>query len=163
MNRTIRILLVSAVLLAGVSALAQNNDRKAPQRFDWKEKMKTEKIGFLTSEIGLTPDEAKLFWPVYEKIEVAREDAMKRSFEAFQALESALREGKGEAAISEALNEYLAAGEEISSIDRRYVGEYRRILSSEKIARLYFAEEKFRRNQINRLNVAPPGGSNPRK
>lgn len=159
MNRTFRYLLVAAVLLAGVSALAQN-DRKQQQRFDWKEKMKTEKIGFLTSEIGLTPDEAKLFWPVYEKTEAAREDAMKRSFEAFQALESALREEKGEAAISEALNEYLAAGEELSSIDRRYVGEYRKILSSEKIARLYFAEEKFRRNQINRLNVAPPNAGN---
>ena len=161
MNRIVRILLVAAVLLTGASAFAQNpqNPQRRGKQFDWKEKMKSEKIGFLTSEIGLTSEEAKLFWPVYEKIEAAREDTMKRSFEAFQALESALREEKGEAVISEALNAYLAAGEELSSIDRKYVGEYRKILSSEKIARLYFAEEKFRRNQINRLNVAPPNGS----
>ncbi len=158
MKRIIRILCIATLLLASASAFAQN-ERSGQRRNEWREKMKTEKIGFLTSEIGLTSEEAKLFWPVYEKIEAAREAAMERSFKAFQALERSLREEKGEAAIAEALNEYLAAGEELSTIDRQYVGEYRRILSSEKIARLYFAEEKFRRNQINRLGSNPPGSN----
>ena len=158
MKRIIRILCIATLLLAAASAFAQN-ERSGQRKNEWREKMKTEKIGFLTSEIGLTSEEAKLFWPVYEKIEAAREAAMERSFKAFQALERSLREEKGEAAIAEALNEYLAAGEELSTIDRQYVGEYRRILSSEKIARLYFAEEKFRRNQINRLGSNPPGSN----
>ena len=158
MKRIIRTLFIATLLLAAASAFAQN-ERNDQRRNEWREKMKAEKIGFLTSEIGLTSEEAKLFWPVYEKIEAAREAAMERSFKAFHALERSLREEKGEAAIAEALNEYLAAGEELSTIDRQYVGEYRRILSSEKIARLYFAEEKFRRNQINRLGSNPPGSN----
>ena len=118
MKRIIRILCIATLLLAAASAFAQN-ERSGQRRNEWREKMKTEKIGFLTSEIGLTSEEAKLFWPVYEKIEAAREAAMERSFKAFQALERSLREEKGEAAIAEALNEYLAAGEERPAVCRR--------------------------------------------
>ena len=34
---------------------------------DWKEKIQSEKIAFLTTEIGLTPEEAQAFWPVYNQ------------------------------------------------------------------------------------------------
>lgn len=158
MNRIIRTLCIATLLLAAVPVFAQN-ERNDHQRNEWREKMKAEKIGFLTSEIGLTPDEAKSFWPVYEMVEKAREEATRQFFEAFRTLEGSIQEQKGDAVISEALNAYLAANENLNAIDRRYIGEYRRILSSEKIARLYFAEEKFRRNQINRLGANPPGNN----
>ena len=158
MNRIIRTLCIATLLLAAVPVFAQN-ERNDHRRNEWREKMKAEKIGFLTSEIGLTPDEAKSFWPVYEMVEKAREEATRQFFEAFRALEGSIQEQKGDAVISEALNAYLAANENLNAIDRRYIGEYRRILSSEKIARLYFAEEKFRRNQINRLGANPPGNN----
>lgn len=158
MNRIIRTLCIATLLLAAVPVFAQN-ERSGQRRNEWREKMKTEKIGFLTSEIGLTPDEAKSFWPVYEMVEKAREEATRQFFEAFRALEGSIQEQKGDAVISEALNAYLAANENLNAIDRRYIGEYRRILSSEKIARLFFAEEKFRRNQINRLGANPPGNN----
>ena len=140
MNRIIRTLCIATLLLAAVPVFAQN-ERNDHRGNEWREKMKAEKIGFLTSEIGLTPDEAKSFWPVYEMVEKAREEATRQFFEAFRALEGSIQEQKGDAVISEALNAYLAANENLNAIDRRYIGEYRRILSSEKIARLFFAEE----------------------
>lgn len=155
-------LMTAVLLLSGVLASAQNQNPGQNRRGDgWRERIRTEKIGFLTSEIGLTPDEAKSFWPVYETVEKAREEATRKFFEAFRALEGSIQEQKGDAVISEALNAYLAANENLNAIDRRYIGEYRKILSSEKIARLYFAEEKFRRNQINRLGANPPSANPP--
>ena len=43
---------------------------------NWGARMKSEKIGFLTSEMGLTPEEAQVFWPIYNKAEQEKMAAM---------------------------------------------------------------------------------------
>ena len=58
-------------LYAGVSADAQPNPSG-----DWKEKMQSSKIAFLTMEIGLTPAEAQNFWPIYNTINDETDKAM---------------------------------------------------------------------------------------
>ena len=54
-----------AVVLMTVPSFAQ--DGKGKRDESWKEKMRSEKIAFLTNEISLTPEEAQLFWPVYNQ------------------------------------------------------------------------------------------------
>ena len=49
------------------------------------------------------------------------------------------------------LNAYLEANGKINEIEKKYVGEYTKVIPEEKVAKLYVAEERFRREQINRL------------
>ena len=49
------------------------------------------------------------------------------------------------------LDKYLEALESGKTIDAKYVSEYRKFLSSKKVAKLFIAEEAFRRQQIHRL------------
>ena len=75
---------VIVMLLAGMSASAQ------PDRGDWKERMQSGKIAFLTMEIGLTTEEAQNFWPIYNKVSEDLDKAMYETFRSYMELEKAL-------------------------------------------------------------------------
>ena len=70
---------------AGGNAFAQ----PGPQE-DWKEKMQSVKIAFLTTEIGLTPTEAQNFWPIYNSVSEELDKAMRSTFSSYMELEKAI-------------------------------------------------------------------------
>src|SRR5258706_16201427 len=49
-----------------------------------REKVEAFKIGFLTKRLNLTPDEAKNFWPVYNKFQDELEKARKQRRETLR-------------------------------------------------------------------------------
>ena len=63
----------------------------------------------------------------------------------------AIEAGKDDKEVSTLLDKYLEALESGKTIDAKYVSEYRKFLSSKKVAKLFIAEEAFRRQQIHRL------------
>ena len=48
------------------------------------DKIKAEKIAFITAELELTPAEAEKFWPVYNKMAGEQKDALTASIKAFK-------------------------------------------------------------------------------
>lgn len=126
----------------------------------WMERVKSEKIAFLTSEMDLSPEEAQVFWPVYNKADKERFNAMEASFKAFRDMDEAIKANKSTKEISDLLKVYLKAQAASDSIDAKYAEEYLKILPAEKVAKLLVGEEKFRQNQINRLR-APRMGETP--
>ena len=119
---------------------------------NWQEKMRSERIAFLTAETGITPAEAEKFWPVYNEAEKARMDAFGKNMEAYAALEKAVDESKPAKEIERLLTANLNASKDAQEIDSKYATRYLKILPAEKVAKLFVAEEKFRRNQIGRLH-----------
>jgi len=145
---TITVILLA--ILSGYQAFAQNPWQGPRNNDDWASRMKSEKIGFLTSEIGLTPQEAQAFWPIYNRAEDERAAAMLQVRNSFGDMMNALNEGKGD--FTKLLDNYLIANSAQVQIDQKYAKEYLKVLSAEKVAKLFAAEEKFRREQINKLN-----------
>lgn len=121
----------------------------------WKEKMMSEKIAFLTTELDITPDEAQAFWPVYNKLNDERDAAMHETFDAFRALEQAIEAGRPEKEVTGLLDRYLAAQKKQRELDNSAAEHYRKALPAGKVARLFVAEEKFRRQHIRRLHDKP--------
>lgn len=118
---------------------------------DWGTRMRTEKIGFLTSEMGLTPEEAQAFWPVYNKAEKEKAEAMATTFKAYGEIQEAIKNGNGD--FEKLLDAYLDAAKKSNEIDIKFVKEYKKVLPAEKVAKLFAAEERFRREQINKLSI----------
>ncbi len=127
--------------------LAQEKDRK-----DWQDKWKAEKVAYLTDAIGLTSSEAERFWPVYNKCENEKNQCFRLSMEACKALDEAVSSGKGDAEVKSLLDKYIEALDSGKGIEKKYVAEYRKILSDKKVAKLFLAEESFRRQQIHKLH-----------
>ena len=54
-------LILVLLVVCTINVQAQDSDSKAEQ----EQKIKSQKIAFFTDKIGLTPEEAQLFWPIY--------------------------------------------------------------------------------------------------
>ncbi len=119
---------------------------------DWKERIMSEKIAYLTVEIGLTPEEAQTFWPVYNQVEQGKDEAIRKTIHAYRELNKAVEEGKSTKEISALLDNYLAAQKNLREYENGIADKYKSALPADKVARLYVAEEKFRRQQIRNLH-----------
>ena len=117
----------------------------------WRERVMSEKIAFLTTAIGLTPGEAQAFWPVYNQMWEERGKAQFNVMKAYKALEAAV-DGNKTKEIPRLLDSYLDALSEKDRIEDSCDERYRKVLPTEKVAKLYVAEEKFRRQQIHKLH-----------
>ena len=153
MKKIIYIVTASVLILtSAISAFAE-------ERFqdNWKEKIMSEKIAFLTMEMGITPEEAQVFWPVYNQVDKERDEAIRSVFRSYKAVEDAVAAGKGEKELNKLLDEYLAALKAQGEVEQKAYKEYAKVLPVEKLAKLYVAEEKFRRQHIRKLH----GGHRP--
>ena len=152
MKRFIFTIIISALTIAGAahSASAQNKGDEG-----WKEKMLSEKIAFFTMELDITPEEAQVFWPIYNKVEQDRDEARVKAIDAHRAMEKAVSEGKPSKEISELLDSYIDAKKNQDDVEISSVTEFKKVLPVEKVARLYMAEEKFRRQYIHKLHKGP--------
>lgn len=139
-----------AIWITCPSADAQPN----PQE-NWKEKMESVKIAFLTTEIGLTPTEAQKFWPIYNSVNEELDKAVYSTFSSYMELEKAINEKKSDKEISKCLERYLDAMESQNEIRQESVEKYRKILPDTKVAKIFVAEEKFRRQHIRMLQHGP--------
>lgn len=140
-------LVLTAVLISGTAINAS-----AQKKEDWKQKIMQEKIAFFTTEMDLTQEEAQNFWPVYNQFCKEEHEAQKLIMKTYKDLNEAIESGKSEKEISACLNRYLKAREEKRDLSTAAAGRFRKILSDEKVARMYIAEEKFKRNQIRKLH-----------
>ena len=140
-------LILATVLISGtvINASAQKKE-------DWKQKIMQEKIAFFTTEMNLSQKEAQDFWPVYNQFCKEEYEAQKLIMQTYKELKDVIESSESEKEISACLNRYLKAREAKRDLSTAGANRFKKILSDEKVARLYIAEEKFRRNQIQKLH-----------
>lgn len=160
------IISLAIALLACAAAGAQQPAQKKGNH-DWHQKIESEKIAYYTQAIGLTPEEAKLFWPVYDSIEKEQFTLQKAERKAFFALQEALKTGKSEAEIDALLKDYLKAGDANVDLHAKNVAKYQAVLPAAKVAKFFMAKENFRRHMFSSLKAhgqpGHPQGGQPRK
>jgi hypothetical protein len=138
--------------VAAFAIISMSYAMAQPPKQNWHDKMMSEKIGYLTAQMELTPEEAQVFWPVYNKIAEKNKGKNKAVGEAYKALTLALKEDTAsDKEIDQLLDAYLAAKQAQKEISKGDFAQYRKVLSSKKVAKLYVAEENYRRHQINRM------------
>jgi len=157
-KKFIAIAVVAAAMTLSQNIFAQSkgdNKNGKQENTEWKAKMQAEKIAFITTDLQLTPEEAQVFWPVYNKVDAKRDEALKASHDAFKALAEATKDGKD---CASALDAYTKAAEQVESLKAEAVKEFKKVLPIEKVAKLVLSEERFRREQFGRLQKGPQGG-----
>lgn len=142
--KNIRLFAVMAALtLISLSSFAQ------PDNHNWMDRIKSEKIAFITAELELTPQEAEAFWPIYNQIEKSKLESQKVVMASYKSLADALNSGTAsDKEIDKLLDAYVAAKNAHKEAGNDEVAKYRKVLSGKKVAKLYIAEEKFRRHHI---------------
>ena len=74
MKRVVLSLLL-CLFVGGLSAQApkaEGQKKSAEQRQQEFAEMKVRLVAYYTAEIGLTPEEAELFWPIFDRLQKSR-------------------------------------------------------------------------------------------
>ena len=144
-----------SLALVAASAIAQPpQGPQGPRRGGdngWRERVRAEKVAFLTEQIDLTESEAQVFWPIYNEIQKSQRESFEAVQKAYMAMEKGVQEKKTGKEMEKLVKAYIDAKEKGEGIETKYLNKLMKALPAEKVARYYVAEEKFRHQQIGRL------------
>ena len=150
MKKVFSVLCALMVLSMGAFAQGPQGPRRGADN-GWRERVRAEKVAFLTEEIDLTESEAQVFWPIYNEIQKSQRDSFEEVKNAYDAMVKGVEEKKGSKEMEKLVKAYIDAKEKNEGIETKYLNKLLKVLPAEKVARYYVAEEKFRHQQIGRL------------
>ncbi len=150
-RRTMKNLILSAMLLftVTVSAKAQG---------DRINEIETYKIAYLTEKLGLSAEEAKIFWPIYNDYQ--KEQAALRK-ERFQKMISFRKineiEDLSDAQVQELITNDFSIRQRELNLEKKYYYKLRSNLPIKTVGKYYRAQEAFKREILSRYRNGRPG------
>ena len=112
------------------------------------EEIQSRKIAFFTKALELSSEEAKVFWPVYDKCEKEMNAARKEMRKSAKALQDACKEVKSDEEIRSLAETYYQNLERVSSLQKLHYFEYQKVLPIKKAAMVRMVEERFMNSLI---------------
>lgn len=113
-----------------------------------KEKVKAIHIAVITNKLGLTPEQAEKFWPIYNEFNEKRKQ-MRKDFKAEQA-----RMGKTQLT-EEQKQKLVELGFQLKQqeveLEKNYSGRLLKVISTDQVLKLPAAERDFQRMLIQQL------------
>jgi Spy/CpxP family protein refolding chaperone len=138
------ILSVFIALLLSFSTMAQRSDGSRPNM----EKLKAMKVGVITEKLGLTENQAKGFWPIYNQFDDERQDLNR-------AMRSKMRASRDEESTEESeiarQDEVFELREKELALSKRYRPEFLRVISAKQYSDLVLAEREFNQMLLREL------------
>ena len=126
-----------ALVILTVGAYAQNPGQRRGGDNGWRERVRSEKVAFLTEEIDLTESEAQVFWPIYNQIQKEQRDNFEAVRKAYEAMAKGVQDGKSGKEMEKLVKAYIDAQEQNSGFETKYLNKLMKAL--------------FRHQQIGRL------------
>lgn len=142
------ILLISFICFS-LFAAAQQPPGDPPQR-PVRERVEAMKVGFLTQRLNLTPEEAKVFWPVYNKYQDELETLRKSRRDNLVNAKNNFDE-MPDKDVEKAVDTELGYRQNELDLLKKYHGQFKQVLPIKKVAKLYRAEEDFKRELLDRI------------
>jgi Spy/CpxP family protein refolding chaperone len=113
------------------------------------ERIKAQKVAFITERLNLSPEEAQKFWPIYnafeDKVTKMRQNDLREVRQAMQ---------KGNLSDSEAqqvLDQFMNVEEQLFEAKKQLVKDLRNVIPPQKIIQLKAAEDAFNKKLMKML------------
>ncbi len=138
------------LILIGVALLATISVGFAQSQSDKRENIEAFRIAYFTRIIGLSSEEAKTFWPIYNEMQLEQEKVRKerrnRTFNAKESIET-MTDKELEKLVDDEIN----SRQRELDIEKKYHEKFKSILPINKVVKYYRAEEGFKRELVKRL------------
>lgn len=153
MNRAFLLLLL---LACSTFLHAQEEDMPPPSEERMKE-IKAQKSAYLTTKLGLTPEQAQGFWPIYNQFDEEREANRKAMRELHKSMR---KEGTQltEAQANDLLEKGLASRQRELELERSYTERFKKSIGAVKTVELHRAERDFNKEVLRRYREKMEGG-----
>jgi len=146
MKRLIYLILVSCIC---ITTHAQDANEIPAQNENAKEKIKAARIGLITQRLGLTPEQAEKFWPIYNEFSQKRAGLMQQ----YKDAEKNINLNKPDPKQQQALVDLgLKIKQDELSLEKEYSGRLMSVITAQQMLNLRQAERDFRNIIINMLN-----------
>lgn len=150
LTKNMKWFLVVALLAAVTAPVWAQDELELPPQMDPKarERVEAARIAMISNRLGLTPDQAEKFWPIY------REFAMKRTEmrQEFRRAQHGLDPNNPDPAKQqELINLGLQIKQRELDLEKDYSGRILRVISAQQMISLRKAEQDFRQMILNQL------------
>lgn len=113
-----------------------------------KEQINALKVGFITNELALTPDEAAKFWPIYNAYDDKQFELRHQKMKAFKQRMDADLQNLSEKEAATLLAQMENTEDELYQLRKKFIANVKGVLPSVKIIQLKRAEDDFNRKLL---------------
>ena len=145
-TQPIKILFLLVFIVAGGNSFSQH--RPAAQQ--GRERIEVVKTTFLSRQMKLTPEEARIFWPVYDQYQEAVKELEEDRHSALQNIGEGLEE-MNEDEINAMIDARIRHAETALAARKKMIADLREFLPPRKIAIFLRAENQFNRKLQERM------------
>ncbi len=132
---------IGFVLLMAVSAKAQDDDLPQAQDPKVKDKINAARIAYITDQLGLTPEEAEKFWPIYREFSQNRAQIKQQYREMKKNPDPNKTQEQNDQALVDL--QFQVKQKELD-LEKDYSGRLLKVISAQKLRTLPDAEKRFR-------------------
>lgn len=131
------------------AAVAQDEEPD-PQQMNPKvrEKVEAARIALITNRLGLTPDQAEKFWPIYREFTQKRQEINREFRTAQQGIDPNNPDPKKNAAL---VDLGLQLKQKELNLEKDYSGRIMNVITAQQLLNLRKAEQDFRQYIMNEL------------
>jgi Spy/CpxP family protein refolding chaperone len=147
--KTKKILLI-IILFLSIHSFAQ------PPMREKKEQIKALKVGFITNELSLTPDEAAKFWPIYNAYDDKQFELRHQKMRAFKDRMDDDLDKMSDKEASALLAQMESNEDELCQSRKKFIASLKGVLSPIKIIKLKKAEDDFNRKLLQQYRGKGP-------
>lgn len=124
-----------------------------------REEIESLRVAIFTKHMDLTAAESKAFWPVYNKYREEANLMHRKRRHRMNTLRNEIS-ALSDAQVKTLVEAEVAYHEQEAVLTRKYNEQFKKILPIKKVARLYTAEEAFKRELLDRIRERRNGGRN---
>ena len=111
---------------------------------DKKEQIRSLKIGYITTELDLSTDEATKFWPLFNAFETKQQEIRQQKLKNFLArLDKDVIDKMSEKEAQNLVSQMESTEEDLFQLRKKFVANLKLVLPAVKILKLKKAEEQF--------------------
>ncbi len=112
---------------------------------NFRERLESMKVGFITDKVGLSPKQSQVFWPIYNEYEAAQK-SVKKQYRPNKKIEQMSDEELEQRILNSFQQE-----EELLALKRTYFTKMKTVLNIRQIALLRSAEQEFNKEVLRKM------------
>ncbi|HTA84411.1 MAG TPA: Spy/CpxP family protein refolding chaperone [Bacteroidia bacterium] len=119
---------------------------------DRRDKIENMHTAYLTEKVGLTPDQAKKFWPVYDQFKADEAELQKQRRQNAETVKNAGGiDNMNDADVQKLIENEIDVKTRELDLHKKYVVKFQEVISLKQVAKLFIAEEQFKLYLLNQL------------
>ncbi len=135
------------IALSGLMLNAQSDHGNDNKHCLNDEKIKADKVAFITDKLDLSVEEAQIFWPLHNEFTKQIDELFKEEHKLYREIKKNI-ETLSEEELTEKLDRLVGIRGKKTALEIEYHEKFKKILPIKKIAQLYQSDKEFRKKLL---------------